>query len=96
MNSPVIMPRHPSPNRTGTERNREGTAAAFQFFWSDGGATKPPIEEVASRMFSMQHFDGEQCFGARFRPEVPCPSQSKENAMRPSGPEQNVSPPDIR
>ena len=28
---------------------------SFQFFWSDGDATRPPIEEAAPRLFSMQH-----------------------------------------
>ena len=28
---------------------------AFQFFWSDGGETRPPIEEVTPLLFSMKH-----------------------------------------
>ena len=51
VNSPAIMSAAPSPNRTGTERNKGSTASAFQFFWSDGGATKLQSRKLPHECF---------------------------------------------
>ena len=57
---------------------------SFQTYWSDGRATRPPIEEVAATIVFDVAFADNQRVGARSRPAELRHSQSKENAMRPS------------
>ena len=51
---------------------------AFQTFWPNGGATRPPIEEVARTIVFGAASDGKQRHGTLFRPAALRPSQSDD------------------
>ena len=77
------------PKKSGCANGLE--MGAPHIFWTGGGTTSPPIEEVGPAIAFDAAFDGKQCVGARFRSAGPCPSQSKESRMH----HENGAHPDV-